>query len=166
MSQQDYTATITVDRSTRETFAAVTDVRGWWSEEIEGRTEEPGDVFVFEVPGVHRCTVTLSEVVPGEKVVWQVSDSHLGFVHDETEWDGTEVVFEVSAKDGGSEVRFTHVGLVPAQECFDVCSDGWGSYLTGSLRSLITTGIGDPYRAGGTLETEMLKHRINAVRAA
>jgi hypothetical protein len=166
MSNQDYTATITVDRSTQEAFAAVTDVRGWWSQEIKGHSEEVGDVFLFEVPDVHRCTMTLTELVPGEKVVWRVSDSYLGFVEDQAEWDGTEVVFEVSEKDGGARVRFTHVGLAPAQECFDVCSNAWGSYITHSLRDLITTGQGDPYRAGGTFETEKLRHGFNDVRGA
>lgn len=28
--------------------------------------------------------------------------------------------------------------------CYDVCSDAWGGYITGSLRDLITTGEGQP----------------------
>jgi hypothetical protein len=35
-------------------------------------------------------------------------------------------------------------GLVPAYECYDVCSNAWGQYITGSLRKLITTGTGEP----------------------
>jgi hypothetical protein len=46
-------------------------------------------------------------------------------------------------------VRLTHVGLVPSVECYQACSGGWSSYLLGSLHDLITTGQGDPYRAGG-----------------
>lgn len=42
------------------------------------------------------------------------------------------------------QVRFTHAGLVPAYECYDVCSNAWGEYITGSLRKLITTGKGEP----------------------
>jgi hypothetical protein len=34
--------------------------------------------------------------------------------------------------------------LVPKNECYDVCSDAWSSYIKGSLRSLITTGKGQP----------------------
>jgi hypothetical protein len=34
--------------------------------------------------------------------------------------------------------------LVPKYECFDVCSDAWGSYIKGSLRNLIIKGKGQP----------------------
>jgi hypothetical protein len=156
----NFTASIIVDQTPAQAFAAITNVRGWWSEVVEGNTSKQGDVFVFEVPDVHRCTLTLTEVVADKKIVWRVSDCYIAFVADKAEWDDTEIVFEVSEKDGKTEVRFTHVGLVPAYECFDVCSDAWGSYITGSLRSLITTGKGDPYRESGTFETEVLKHQM------
>ena len=29
-------------------------------------------------------------------------------------------------------------------ECFEACSDAWGGYIKGSLRSLIATGKGQP----------------------
>ncbi|HEX8958974.1 MAG TPA: hypothetical protein VF770_04050, partial [Solirubrobacterales bacterium] len=38
----------------------------------------------------------------------------------------------------------THVGLVPAWACYDVCRDAWGMYVRDSLRSLIETGKGMP----------------------
>ena len=34
--------------------------------------------------------------------------------------------------------------LVARTECFDICSDAWGSYIKESLRSLIATGKGKP----------------------
>lgn len=40
-----FTTTFTVDRPPAEVFAAVTNVRGWWSEEIEGGTSAVGDEF-------------------------------------------------------------------------------------------------------------------------
>ena len=70
-------------------------------------------------------------------------DSHINFVKDRTEWNGTDIVFEIN-KQGGTELRFTHVGLVPAFECYGDCSGAWGFYINDSLRSLITTGKGQP----------------------
>jgi hypothetical protein len=166
MSDQDFTTVITVDQSPEKAFAAVLDVRGWWSEGIVGDAEKLGDEFVFHVRDVHKCTMTLTELVPGRKVVWHVSDSWIGFVSDTSEWNDTDVVFEVSEKDGRTEVRFTHLGLVPAIECFDGCSQGWGFYVTGSLKSLITTGQGDPHKDENTLETELLKHQKHREMAA
>ena len=71
-------------------------------------------------------------------------DSYLDFVEETEEWTATEV-FEVVPVDGGTEVRFTHVGLSPAYECFDGCSSAWGFYVTDSLRRLITTGRSGPH---------------------
>jgi hypothetical protein len=161
MTDQNFTATIIVDQTPEEAFAAINDPRGWWSEGIEGGTDKLGDEFTFHVPGVHRCKMTLTELIPAQRVVWHVSDSYLAFVEDEAEWDDTEVVFEVFDRGGQTEVRFTHVGLVPAYECFDICSNAWGSYITGSLRSLITTGKGDPHRRTDTFDIELLKHEHN-----
>jgi hypothetical protein len=53
-------------------------------------------------------------------------------------------MFEISEKGDETEVRFTHVGLVPAIECYDNCSNAWGFYINGSLRTFITTGKGQP----------------------
>jgi len=69
---------------------------------------------------------------------------HLNFTKDKTEWKGTEITFEISKMGNRTEVRFTHVGLVPEYACFDMCSNAWGLYINGSLRSLISTGKGQP----------------------
>ncbi|NUS45130.1 MAG: SRPBCC domain-containing protein [Mycobacteriaceae bacterium] len=158
MNADDFTATITVDATAAEAFDAVNDVRGWWSETIEGTSGAVGDSYRFEVPDVHRCTMTTTESIPGVRLVWHVSDSYLSFIADTTEWDDTDVVFDIAEHDGKTEIRFTHVGLRPADECYAVCSNAWGAYVTESLRSLITTGQGDPFRRGTTLEAEASKH--------
>lgn len=85
-------------------------------------------------------------MVPGKKVVWDVMDGYLNFVKDKSEWTGTKIVFDIPRKGKKTEVRFTHQGLVPRIECYGVCTDAWGSYIRGSLKSLITTGKGDPNR--------------------
>jgi len=33
------------------------------------------------------------------------------------DWNGTDIVFEIDRKNGKTELRFRHVGLVPAFEC-------------------------------------------------
>ncbi len=144
MEGKSYTATILVDRSPKEAYDAITNVRGWWSEAIEGETDKPGAVFLYHYRDVHRCTMKITELVPEKKVVWHVLDNYFNFIKDETEWIGTDVIFEISRKGGKTEIRFTHVGLVPAYECYDVCSNAWSSYITTSLRDLIVTGKGKP----------------------
>jgi hypothetical protein len=144
MKNQNLTATFTVDQTPEEAFAAINNVRGWWSAEIEGGTDKLGDVFIYRYKDVHFSKQKITEFIPGKKVVWLVLDSYLSFIEDKTEWNGTKITFEIDNKGDTTEIRFTHVGLVPDHECFDVCSNAWGSYINGSLRSLITTGKGQP----------------------
>ncbi|MES9539511.1 MULTISPECIES: SRPBCC domain-containing protein [unclassified Actinomadura] len=143
-SSQNYTTSFTVDRTPQEVFEAITDVRGWWSQEIEGVTDQVGGEFDHRFKDVHRCRIRVTELVPGRKVAWRVLENYFNFIEDQTEWKDTEIVFDISEKDGGTEVLFTHVGLVPQYECYDVCSNAWAGYLSGSLPSLITTGKGQP----------------------
>jgi len=144
MGDQNLTYTFTVDQTPEEAFAAINNVRGWWSGEIEGRTDRLGEEFTYRYKDVHYSKHKITELIPGKKVVWLVLDSYLSFVKDQTEWNGTEITFEVSKKGDQTEIRFTHLGLVPDFECFNACSNAWGSYINGSLRSLITTGKGKP----------------------
>jgi len=144
MNGQSFTATFTVDQAPEEVFAAIDNVRGWWSGDIDGRTDQLGGEFTYRYKDVHYSKQKITEHIPGKRVVWHVLDGYLNFTHDKTEWTGTDITFDISRKGDKTEVRFTHFGLVPAFECFDACSNAWGSYINGSLRSLITTGEGHP----------------------
>ena len=142
MSDQSYTTTIVVDRTPDEIFDAITNVGDWWPSDLEeGSTKAVGDEFTHQVEG-HWAKIRVTEVVPGERVVWRILDNHFSFIDDQSEWINTEIRFELSEQDGGTEVRFTHAGLVPEFACFDVCSNAWRSLIEGNLRSLITAGLG------------------------
>src|SRR5258708_5244247 len=141
---QDLTITFSVDQTPEEAFEAINNVRGWWSGEIEGPTDELGGEFTYRDEDMHYSKQKVTELVPGTRVVWLVLDSHLDFIEDKREWNGTSVIFDIARKGNKTEVRFTHAGLVPAHECYGACSSAWSSYITGSLRSLIATGQGQP----------------------
>ncbi len=53
-------------------------------------------------------------------------------------------MFEFLEEDGQTAVKFTHEGLVPQYECYDVCRKAWTHYVQDSLRSLIAAGKGQP----------------------
>jgi len=144
MNDQNFTLTFTVDQTPEEAFAAINNVRGWWSGEIEGNTDKLGDEFTYRYEDVHYSKQKITELIPGKRVVWLVLDSQLNFVNDKSEWNGTKITFEITKKGDKTEVRFTHAGLVPDYECYGACSNAWSSYFNGSLRSLITTGKGKP----------------------
>lgn len=144
MTTTDFTTTIMVDQTPEEAFNAINNVRGWWSEEIEGSTNKLNDEFNYHFEDVHRCKMKLTEVIPNKKVVWQVMDNYFKFTKDKSEWTGNKIIFEVSEKDNKTQIRFTQLGLVPEYECFDICQNAWSNYIHNSLRNLITTGKGMP----------------------
>jgi hypothetical protein len=144
MRNQNYIATFSVSRSPKEVFDAINNPRGWWSEEIEGTSNKVGSVFKYHYEDVHRCRIKVTKLIPGKKVGWLVLDNYFNFTRDKSEWKGTRIVFDIYKSGNKTKVRFTHVGLVPHYECYNVCRDAWDSYIRGSLRSLITTGKGQP----------------------
>ena len=70
-------------------------------------------------------------------------ESTLNFVKNKSEWNGTKITFEIAPKGDKTEIRFTHDGLISDYECYDACSNAWGSYISGSL---IATGKGTQIR--------------------
>lgn len=163
MSAQDFSAVILVDQTPEAVFEAVTNVRGWWSEEIEGNTAALNDEFKYRFEDVHQCHVRLVEVVPAQKVVWLILENYFKFTEDEKEWTGTHVIFDITRDGNQTQLRMTHQGLVPEYECFNICRDAWTFYIKDSLYNLITTGTGKP-NATGKPQTEDEKTIVDAER--
>jgi hypothetical protein len=103
-----------------------------------------GGVFTHRYKDMHRCKIEVVELVPNRTVAWLVLDNYFDSIKDKTEWKGTKMVFDIAEKGVKTEVRFTHEGLVPEHECFNVCSSAWGSIINGDLRGLIATRKGGP----------------------
>jgi hypothetical protein len=144
MENQNYNATITVSQSANEVFKSINSVSKWWIENLEGDSENLNGVFTVDFGGENFVTHKLIEVIPNKKVVWLVTDCYLSWLKDKTEWTNTKMSFEISTKGNSTEISFTHIGLVPEVECYDMCVKGWDQYVKGSLFKLITEGKGLP----------------------
>jgi hypothetical protein len=144
MENQDFTTTILVNQSPQEAFKAITNLRAWWSASIEGITDELNAEFMYHYQDVHYCKMKLVELIPDQKVVWEVLDNYFKFTTDKSEWIGSKPTFTISQKGNQTEITFVHEGLVPQDECFEICREAWTNYITNSLYSLITTGKGQP----------------------
>lgn len=157
MTVSNFTTTILVDKTAEEVFNAINNVRGWWSEEIEGSTNKLNDVFTYHYEDVHRCKMKLIDVIPNKKVVWLVMENYFKFTKDKSEWTGNKIIFEITEKDNKTQLQFTQAGLVPEYECYDICQGAWTTYIHRSLHNLITTGKGQP-NASGKPQTENEKN--------
>lgn len=147
MSDTSFTTTLRLARPVDEVFEAIIDPRAWWSTTIHGDAGRVGAGIAFDSPGHHLWRFRVAEATRPTRVRWHVTDdSSTDFVADRTEWNGTELRFELTPNGDGTELRFTHAGLVPQFECFEACSTGWTGYIQQSLRALITTGHGQPGR--------------------
>jgi hypothetical protein len=153
MIEKNYTTSIRVDRTPHEVFYAINNVRGWWSEEIEGVTDKLNEVWKYRYEDVHSLTMQVIELVPGKRVAWRVLDNYFSFVKDNSEWVANSILFELSETENGTLLQFTHDGLVPSYECYDICQNAWTTYIHKSLYNLINTGKGQP-NAKGKPQTE------------
>jgi hypothetical protein len=144
MSTKNYTVSLVVDQSATEVFNAINDVRAWWTGEITGVTDQLGGEFSYAYKTYHRSTHRITELTPGRRVVWHTTDASINFVVDKSEWNGTDIVFEIARRGKQTALRFTHIGLVPTIECYGGCSGAWQSLITEGLYNLITQGKSQP----------------------
>jgi len=144
MQNQNFNITFLLDQTPIEVFNAIHNVRGWWSEELEGDSEKLNDEFIYRHGEFHYSKHKLTEVIPNEKIVWHTLESKLSFVEKQDEWNGTKMIFDISKQGDKTKLDITHSGLVPGLQCYDGCSKGWTHYLKNSLLPLITIGQGKP----------------------
>ena len=133
-SQQSFSYSFKTPKTAEQVFKILLDVKQWWSglyeETITGKSQQPGDTFTFEAGGgAHYTEQKLTELVPHKSVAWLITKANLNFVEDPKEWEGTTIRFQLSPAGQGTEVTFTHEGLVQDFECYEACSSAWMGYL-------------------------------------
>ena len=134
---------ITVNASAAEAMEKINQVNGWWAKNFEGKSEKLNDKFSVHF-GATFVDFRISQLVPNKKVAWKVTDCNLHWINTKKEWNGTEVIFEISKKGNATKIDFTHIGLVPGVECYKDCEVGWTGHVTNSLVKFINEGKGIP----------------------
>ena len=157
MENKSFTTKIVVDKSSKEIFQAINNVRGWWSENIMGDTDKPGSEFFYNYKDVHVCKMKIIEFIPDKRVVWEVLENQFNFTNNKNEWKGNRIVFDINKNGEKTQLDFMQIGLVPEYECFEVCRDAWTSYIQGSLKNLITSGTGKPNTRENDLNKELVE---------
>jgi hypothetical protein len=144
MRNQDFNCSITANVAAEEAMEAVSKVAEWWAKDVTGVAEKLNDEFTVHFSGGSFVKFKITEFVPETRVVWAVTNCYLPWLNDKTEWTGTNVIFAISTENNLTAIHFTHQGLVPQVECYDMCVKGWTQYIAGSLLKLLTESVRQP----------------------
>ena len=144
--QKDFTLRFTVNATAEESIKAISRVGQWWAKQFKGKAAKLKDRFSVHFGGPKDTFVDfrISELIPGERVVWRVTDCNLHWIADKKEWKDTECIWELMEQKGKTKIIFTHQGLTPQSECYESCKPGWTHHIKDSLVKLIETGKGFP----------------------
>jgi len=142
MGNKNFSRSISAPIIADEAIKRISNIPGWWGVGFTGKTEKQGDTFVVTMPQESFFNFTVTELVPGKRVVWLVTDCYLPWYSDKTEWTDTRLIFDLAEANGVTSVHFTHEGLTPDVECYKDCESGWSHWITASLQSYLATGTG------------------------
>jgi hypothetical protein len=144
MQQPNFQCSVLVNVPVSEAFEAVQSrIPEWWGKEMTGNSKAPHDIFTVHF-GKTSGTCQISELIPFQKIVWDITDCYLDIFNDKTQWKGTSIVWEFSPVGDSTKIQMTHVGLTPDKECYIDCEGGWTFFVTQSLYNLLTKGKGNP----------------------
>lgn len=143
-----YQQNLIINATPAAVYAALTTpagLRGWWTEDCDVSTELGGTIhFRF---GRNYKDLRIEQLEPSREVRWYCTRAHIaaGDLTRRDEWVGTDIVFRLTPEsEGRARVQFEHIGLVPAFECYELCSGGW-QYFLRSLQQFAETGRGTPH---------------------
>ncbi|MDB5017282.1 MAG: Activator of Hsp90 ATPase 1-like protein [Mucilaginibacter sp.] len=142
----DYQKSITVNKPVGEVYAAITQhIMDWWSNGLTGAAARAGDSFTISFDETQK-TFDIVEAIPNKQVVWKCVKAYIDMasLKNKAEWEGTKLIWTLTAADHGTTLTFLHQGLNQSFECYNVCEAGW-DYFIASLQAFLATGIGTPF---------------------
>lgn len=142
MEKNDFTSSISANLSAGEAVKKISNVPEWWGITFSGSSEKQNDKFIVKMGGESFFNFTVTELIPGKRIVWLITDCNMPWYSDKKEWANTNLIFDLTEKNGVTELKFTHEGLTPEVECYNDCSPGWTHWIQTSLFSYFTTGKG------------------------
>ena len=143
MKKQNFSTTIEVKATNKEAFQKIAKVGNWWAKDFKGKSLHKDDSFTVRF-GDTKVDFKITEAIPGEKIIWHVTDCYLHWINNKREWTDTEIVWEISSESNNTQIKMTHVGLVPGVECYEDCASGWNDHIKRSLVKYLTENKGQP----------------------
>jgi len=142
MGNNDFNTSISAEISADEAIKKISNVPAWWGVTFTGSAGKQNDTFTIKMGGDSFFDFTVTELIPGKRVVWLVTDCNMPWYSDRREWANTRLIFDLDENNGITELNFKHEGLTPDVECYKDCEPGWTHWIKTSLFSYFTTGKG------------------------
>jgi len=142
MENNNFNTSISVNLGAGEVTEKISHVPEWWGITFTGSAEKQNDAFVVKMGGDSFFDFTVTELVPGKRLVWLVTDCNMPWYSDKKEWANTRLIFDLEENNGETVLQFTHEGLTPDVECYKDCEPGWTHWIKTSLFSYLTNGKG------------------------
>jgi len=141
--KKDFCLTLMVEASPKDVLKSISKVNLWWAKNFKGKATKLNDKFSVYFGDTY-VDFKISELIPGKKIVWAVTNCNLHWIKENKEWNGTEIVWDLADLKGKTQIQFVHKGLTPDCECYENCKPGWTHHLKDSLLKLIENGEGFP----------------------
>jgi hypothetical protein len=142
MESNNFSSSISVPLSAKEVIQKISQIPEWWGVTFSGSSKKKDDTFTLKMTGDSFFNLTVSELIPEQRMVWLVTDCNMPWYEDKKEWSGTRLIFDLTQKNAITDLTFTHEGLTPNKQCYEDCALGWTHWIKTSLFSYITTGKG------------------------
>ena len=142
MEKNNFSSSISAKISANEAIKKISNVQDWWGVTFTGSAEKQNDKFTVKMGGDSFFNFTVTELIPGKRVIWLVTDCNMPWYSDKKEWANTKLIFDLAENAGVTELTFTHEGLTPEVECYKDCELGWTHWIQTSLFSYLTNGKG------------------------
>ena len=150
MTNSDYHRTLDVNASPQKAYEAVTTgFENWWTSSCTPLARI-GDIAIFKFPPKDSSwtfrPITLKPNTLVEHECVGANHLHDGLpVSIRTEWLGSVMQFDIEENKSGSRIIFTHRGLKPNLDCYEICEAGWDFFFMDSLKSYLNSGAGSPH---------------------
>ena len=148
----NYTREIVVSSTPAEAYKALTTgFNKWWTTDCNPVTNA-GEKITFKF-GPSYWVMRANNLVPNELVEYECIEAH--HVHDGLpssildEWKKSILKWAIQKQEEKTNIIFTHEGLVPSLECYEVCEQGWDYFFVNSLKQYLDSGEGTPFENNG-----------------
>jgi uncharacterized protein YndB with AHSA1/START domain len=138
----DIVHSVNIKTTSERLYEAITTQKGlagWWTPQVKA---EPIMGALNEFHFVETTLKFRVDKLEPHHVAWLS-------VQVPTDWEGTQVLFDITPEDDTVNLRFSHIGFASTGGSFGVTSYSWAQYLR-SIKLLLETGEGEPFGSGGS----------------